>query len=137
MIARRLLAPVVLAFVAWLARGTFAAQSAQPAAPSYRAEQARQGQTLYYVNCAQCHGAMLEGRIGPALAGGDGNVQWESVSYVWNYALGHMPEGNAGGLPHADYVAIIAFLLKMHGHPAGASPLTEASANAAKALFGP
>jgi hypothetical protein len=59
------------------------------------------------------------------------------VSYVVNYIPAHRPAGNAEGLKPSEYVEIMAFLLKMHGHPAGHAPLTAAAANASTALMGP
>ena len=108
-----------------------------PKPPSYTDAQATKGQILFYENCAECHGASLEGNFGPALAGDGGNVQWETVTYVWTYMTEHMPAGNANGLRHDEYLEIMAFLLKMHGNPAGASALTAKAATASKALMGP
>jgi mono/diheme cytochrome c family protein len=108
-----------------------------PQPPSYTDAQATKGQILFYENCAECHGARLEGNIGPALAGEDGNVQWETVTYVWGYMTAHMPAGNANGLRPDEYLEIMAFLLKVHGHLAGRAPLTAPEAAASKALMGP
>ncbi|MGA9274892.1 MAG: cytochrome c [Candidatus Cybelea sp.] len=107
-----------------------------PRAPSYTDTQATQGQILFYENCAECHGASLEGKFGPALAGDGSNVQWETVSYVWEYMTAHMPAGNAAGLSSDEYVKIMAFLLKMHGNPP-AGPLTPQAADTSKAPMGP
>jgi mono/diheme cytochrome c family protein len=104
--------------------------------PSYTTDQAAKGQILFYENCAECHGAELDGNYGPALSGPGGNVQWETVSYVWGYMTAHMPAGNANGLRPKEYVEIMAFLLKMHANPAGRKPLTAAAANASKAFMG-
>ena len=41
-----------------------------------------------------------------------GNLQWDTVTYVYNYVTAHMPAGNAGGLSQKEYVEIMAFLLK-------------------------
>ncbi len=106
-------------------------------APSFAADQARKGQTLFYENCAECHGGNLEGNVGPALSGGDGNVQWDSVGYVWDYMTGHMPAGNAGGLRQDEYLDIMSFILKSHGHRPGKTMLTPESAKASQALLGP
>lgn len=114
-----------------------AAANAPSPVPSYTGDQATKGQILFYEDCAECHGATLGGNYGPALAGPDGNVQWETVTYVWGYMTAHMPAGNANGLKPQEYVEIMAFLLKAHGHPAGTTPLTAAAANASKAYMGP
>ncbi|MBV8530265.1 MAG: cytochrome c [Candidatus Eremiobacteraeota bacterium] len=108
-----------------------------PAPPSYTETQATKGQILFYEQCAECHGAALDGNFGPALSGDGGNLQWATVSYVWQYVTAHMPAGNAGGLSTTDYLEIMAFLLKAHGNPAGKAPLTPQAALASKALLGP
>ncbi|HTU82566.1 MAG TPA: c-type cytochrome [Candidatus Acidoferrales bacterium] len=124
----------ILAAVVTQASAAGAVQN--PPAPSYTVLQAHHGQTLYYEQCAECHGGMLEGQIGPALAGGDGNVQWETVSYVWTYVTAHMPAGNAGGLSLSDYADILAFLLQEHGHVPGRARLTPKIAMESEAYFG-
>jgi len=128
--------PLVLLLLVLALHGAGAAPTA-PVAPSYTGDQAVKGQILFYENCAECHGADLAGNFGPALAGGGGNVQWETVSYVWTYMTAHMPAGNAGGLRPDEYLGIMAFLLKVHGHPPGAAPLSSAAAAASKAFMGP
>ena len=126
-------AVLLVALTASIARAPAGAANTQT--PPYGADQARAGQTLYYENCAECHGASLEGNYGPPLAGPEGNLQWESVQYVFQYMTGHMPAGNADGLTSAQYVEIMAFLLSRHHHAPGTS-LTAAAANASQALLG-
>lgn len=133
--AAALVAAIIVSFLA--VRYATASAAGTPPPPSYRDDQARLGQTLYYENCAECHGASLEGGFGPALAGAEGNLQWDTVTYVYNYVTAHMPAGNAGGLSQKEYVEIMAFLLKVHRVPPGANALTAASANASKAMMGP
>lgn len=135
--AAAIAAVVVVSLLALRYASASAAGTPPPPLPSYADRQARVGQTLYYENCAECHGASLEGNFGPALAGADGNLQWDTVSYVYNYVTAHMPAGNAGGLSQKEYVEIMAFLLKAHGVAPGANELTAASANASKAMLGP
>lgn len=109
----------------------------QSAVPSFTDEQARRGQIAFYENCAECHGAQLEGNFGPALDDSHGNVQWESVSAVFSYLTASMPFGNAGGLPRNEYLDIMAFLLHAHGHHPGAAALTVGAALNSKASLGP
>ncbi|MGA8473802.1 MAG: cytochrome c [Candidatus Cybelea sp.] len=108
-----------------------------PAVPSFTADQANKGQILFYENCAECHGAQLEGNAGPALDATHGNVQWETVSFVFSYMSAFMPAGNAHGLSPDDYLNIMAFLLRAHGHHAGGAALTAEAATNSKALLGP
>ncbi len=91
---------------------------------SYTKDQAWQGRVTYYEHCAECHGGGLEGKFGPALAGGDDRTQYESGSAVYAYYSVSMPHGNPGALSTAEYVDIMAFLYQQHGRPAGTRPLT-------------
>jgi len=109
----------------------------EPAAPSFTEEQAQRGQIAFYENCAECHGARLEGNFGPALDDTHGNVQWEPVSFVFSYMTAFMPAGNAHSLRPNDYLDIMAFLLKAHGHQPGAAELTAQAATNSKAVLGP
>jgi polar amino acid transport system substrate-binding protein len=106
-------------------------------APSFTSAQAQKGQGVYNANCALCHGANLEGVYAPALNGPNGNVQWQSVSAVYAYTTTQMPVANAGGLSSADYVDIMAFLLREHGHRPGSAELTSSAAAESTTLLGP
>ncbi|MGZ3504797.1 MAG: c-type cytochrome [Vulcanimicrobiaceae bacterium] len=130
------------AFIAVAVIGLAAAAHAVPAGtaagiPSFTESQATKGHSLYLANCALCHGANLDGVYAPALNGPDGNIQWQSVSDVYHYTSVQMPVGNAGGLSSDDYVDIMAFLLKVHGHHPGNTPLTASVAATSTALVGP
>ncbi len=107
------------------------------AVPSFTDVQARRGQIEFYENCAECHGAQLEGNVGPPLDDSHGNVQWEPVSFVFSYMTAFMPSGNANGLPANTYLDIMAFLLQKHGHAPGRTALTAGAAVNSKAVVGP
>lgn len=123
-----------LSLLAWNLRAPASAASTQT--PPFTADQARVGQTLFYENCAECHGASLQGHYGPALAGPDGNLQWVSVQFAFQYMTAHMPAGNADGLTSAQYVALMAYILSRHHHAPSATPLTAKAANSSLALLG-
>lgn len=118
------------------AKGTPVTPKPSKAVPSYSKDQARAGQTLYYQHCAECHGASGEGQYGPGLLVDDGNVQWQPVYYVYSYMQQHMPAGDAHALKKDEYIEIMAFMLKSHGHPAGTKPLTDTSLMNSGALLG-
>jgi mono/diheme cytochrome c family protein len=132
---------IMCAALGLAAMGVSAADAIPPQAgsivPSFTADQARDGQSVYQANCSMCHGAKLEGVYAPALAGPNGNVQWQSVSDVYAYTKAQMPVANAGGLSAQDYTNLTAFLLSMHGHHAGSRPLTASAAATSTALLGP
>lgn len=126
---------IVLAGIGVL--GTCLAAMAASAPPiSYTMDQAAQGRFAYYQHCAECHAGNLGGIIGPALAGPDGNLQWESGQYVYGYMTAQMPHGNPGGLSTAQYVSIMAFLYEQHHHAAGTKPLTAKAVKADTAPMG-
>jgi mono/diheme cytochrome c family protein len=127
--------PLAAALVAGVAGIAATKPAPAPPVPSYSSDQAQRGQIEYYENCAECHGAEAQGHIGPALVGDDGNLQWETVQYVYQFTTAQMPVGNAGALPKSTYLDIMAFLMKAHGNPPGEKPLTDAVANASQATF--
>ncbi len=131
----RTLAATLLGFA--LAIGAATSLRAAPRRATYTSAQAWQGRLDYYRSCAECHGGTLEGVFGPALAGPNGNLQYQSVSAVYAYMSAHMPHGDPESLPDAEYVAIMAFLMQSHGIPAGTRELTKADAVADQTLMGP
>ena len=112
--------------------------TAAPAATSasYTAQQAYRGRLQYYESCAECHGGKLEGVFGPALAGGDDNLQYQAVKDVYTYMATHMPHGNPMSLTGDQYAAIMAFLMQQHGLPGGTQALTKQAVTADKTLMG-
>jgi mono/diheme cytochrome c family protein len=130
-------APAIAALGASLALAGFAMTAAPGATGgSYTAQQAQSGRLDYYESCAECHGGKLEGVFGPALAGGDDNLQYQSVKGVYVYMSTHMPHGDPTDLPREKYLAIMAFLMQSHGMPAGARPLDEKSVMQDATLMG-
>ncbi|HTV72628.1 MAG TPA: c-type cytochrome [Candidatus Acidoferrales bacterium] len=103
---------------------------------SYTAAQAWHGRLLYYEHCAECHGGDLGGMYGPALAGPNGELQWETGQYVYSYITAAMPHGDPGALPAMDYVDLMAFLYQQHGKPAGTKPLDAKAIEADAAKMG-
>jgi len=103
------------------------------AAPAmYTAAQAQSGAALYATNCAVCHGAQLQGVVGPSLKGPN------FASAKSNFAVGdifvivanNMPASAPGTLPADTYVNVMAYLLQQNGYPAGSQALTYTSAAA-------
>jgi mono/diheme cytochrome c family protein len=94
----------------------------------YTSGQATAGAKLYAANCARCHGADLSGVSGPALKGPDlsapGAQGKLTVADIFKYMTNLMPAGNPGSLTHDQYAAVMAFLLRENGNPAGSAPLS-------------
>jgi len=100
----------------------------------YTEDQAAKGATAYYQNCAMCHGPLLDGQLGgysgPALKGAafaDPSYDFH-VSDIFNFVAKLMPAATPGSLSQEQDVAIMAFLLKQNGYPAGSRQLTYAAA---------
>ena len=127
---RVLPAVISLAAVALLGAGS------NPPGPSFTAAQAAAGRHVYTADCLRCHGANLQGVIGPALKGGDSNLSTQKIGAVYTYVKTEMPQGNAGGLKSDEYVVVMAFLLQSNGHKAGSEKLTPATLSASQAPVG-
>jgi mono/diheme cytochrome c family protein len=96
-----------------------------PAVPAlFTTAQATAGAAKYSDDCAQCHGAQLEGMAGPALRGKIFAKSGFSVGDVMNFMSVNMPATQPGSLSHDDYVQIMAYVLQQNGFPAGTTALT-------------
>ena len=100
------------------------AQSAPPTARStragvYSADQALKGQELYAMHCVSCHTAVTH--TGPEFsAKWEGRPFWELYSFVRE----EMPKSDPGSLTEREYIAVLAYVLKMNGMPPGEAPLS-------------
>lgn len=99
----------------------------------YTAAQAATGAKDYAQNCSRCHGVNLEGVSAPPLKGSDfsgvpGGSGKLTIHDIFKYMTSLMPAGNAGSLSHDTYAAIMAYILKENGSPAGSTALTYAAA---------
>jgi hypothetical protein len=93
----------------------------------YTPQQAAAGAQAYKKTCASCHGATLEGGMGPALVG---KPFWQTyggkkVSTLWSSVHTQMPMMAPNSIPAKNSVNIMAFLLQKIGVPAGATPLDD------------
>jgi mono/diheme cytochrome c family protein len=88
--------------------------------------QANTGRQLFSDKCALCHGANLEGRVGPSLKGKMflSKAAAHTVADIFRIISQNMPATMPGTLNHDEYVNIMAFLLLQNGYPSGASELT-------------
>jgi cytochrome c len=132
-----LLGTVTATALAIVVSVALAGNTSSGASLAFTDAQAAKGQSLYSANCALCHGTQLEGVYAPALSGPNGNLHLMPMSAVYGYMTVTMPVGNGGGLSREDYVDIMAFLLKEHGHKPGSSPLTASVAATSTAVLGP
>lgn len=84
------------------------------------------GNKVYTAQCAGCHGAKLEGQIGPALIGGRGTLAadsgkgpplktvesyWPYATTLFDYIKRAMPFTMPGSLSNNDVYAVAAYIL--------------------------
>ena len=88
--------------------------------------EAARGQIVFQQHCAACHGEDLRGKIGPALIGPSlgSAADHTTVSIMFNVIAAEMPAGDPASLTSQEYTAIMAYILKRNGYPAGPHPLS-------------
>ncbi|MCP4618406.1 MAG: cytochrome c [Bradyrhizobium sp.] len=86
----------------------------------------KQGEELYLVRCASCHGEFGQGAgRWPALAGGQGSLKadrpnktigsfWPELAPLYDYVRRTMPWGDARSLTPDETYALVAFLLNLN-----------------------
>jgi polar amino acid transport system substrate-binding protein len=110
-------------------------QTAPNSAGWYTTAQAANGAKAYQKTCASCHGATLQGRMGPALVGRQFWLTYagKEVSTLWSAVHTTMPMTAPGSISARNSINIMAFLLQKNGVPAGSTPLND-TADLSKAL---
>ena len=100
----------------------------------YTTQQAADGERTYDAKCSACHGDHLEGGAGPALSGATlGTLAKNTkltVGDMFSFLAQQMPMNDPASLSHAEYVDIMAYILKKNGYPAGTKSLTYGAAMA-------
>src|SRR5580698_8562840 len=95
----------------------------------FTADQSRAGRALYAANCAQCHGARLQGAgEAPPLSGATFIAAWgnRSSDELYNLVKASMPYGNGNSLDADTYKRIVSFVLAANGAKPGATAFTGA-----------
>jgi mono/diheme cytochrome c family protein len=105
------------------------AQASGAAPPAlYASAQAQSGARTYAQVCAGCHGESLEGGVGPALRGPNlvrlAKKTKLTVGDVFSFLALQMPLNAPATLSHDQYAAVMAYILKENGYPAGSKPLS-------------
>jgi mono/diheme cytochrome c family protein len=110
-------------------------QNAPNSAGWYTAAQAANGAKAYQKTCASCHGAALQGGMGPALVGRQFwlNYAGKKVSTLWSAVHTTMPMTAPDSVSARNSINIMAFLLQKNGVRAGRTPLND-TADLSKAL---
>ena len=97
----------------------------------YTPDQANIGQVAFQATCAKCHLPDLSGGAeAPPLAGVQFMSAWRgrSTSELYNKIQSSMPADNPRTLSEQAVESLVAFILRQNGAPAGAQPLTVATA---------
>ena len=118
----------LLGFWSVAAFGALVSSGAQ--AEGFTAEQAASGKAKFEQNCQRCHAGDLTGNAPfPPLTGDGFMSRWGSQTSgdLFNFISRRMPFDRAGQLAKEDYVEIIAFWLRFHGHAPGGETLTDSS----------
>jgi mono/diheme cytochrome c family protein len=91
----------------------------------YSSEQAQRGKKIYANNCASCHGSKGGGGpAAPALTGSSFDYKaGGSLADVMDFMIMAMPPEAPGKLRNKEYSDILAFVLELHGAPAGETEL--------------
>lgn len=86
-------------------------------------EQAARGGELFARRCAGCHGAQLQGGMGPRLAPLDGSWQGLALAELYRFVSTNMPMDAPGSLEPQQYADALAFVLASNGYAAGEAEL--------------
>ncbi len=121
---------------------TLAAQQARQAGPAatgvYSAEQAAAGEKIYFEKCSVCHGDTLGGREqATALTGPQFMQNWNGKNLRLLFdKLDTMPPAAQKSVSAPDKSALIAFMMRYSGMPAGAAALPTDRTQLAALTFG-
>jgi mono/diheme cytochrome c family protein len=104
----------------------------------YSDAQAQRGKQQYAGSCAACHKQDLSGDgITPGLAD-DGFIErWDkdTVEGLFTRIKTTMPADNPGKLADAEYLDVVAFLLKANGFPGGPTDLAREGTDSLKNIL--
>ena len=87
----------------------------------YSDAQADKGEAIYNDKCAKCHGVDGSGGDAPELQGGGFAADWDglTVAQLFDRTRTSMPQDNPQSLSRDDTAAILAYLFRKNGFPAG------------------
>jgi mono/diheme cytochrome c family protein len=104
----------------------------------YTQVQAQRGQAAYAKNCAGCHKDDLQGHgTTPSLAGEEFVEKWDgqTLGDLSEKMQASMPADHPGSLSREQNAAILAFILRFNGFPAGQADLGTDADGLAKVRF--
>ena len=115
-----------------LAQGRYGGSDDQAAAPTpamgassgvFTAEQAERGAAVFTSSCAGCHGAQLQGGMGPRLNPLHESWSGLSLAALYRFVSQNMPFSAPGSLEPQQYADVISYVLSQNGFPAGGGEL--------------
>lgn len=92
----------------------------------YSEDQAKRGGSLYYGECASCHGDKLKGNEStPALTGSDFASDWEgqTLGDLFKKIRRTMPQNEPGRLNQQQDADVLAYILSFNKFPSGKAEL--------------
>jgi len=109
-----------------------AAGAGQPrplASGVYSAAQAARGEQIYRAQCGNCHGAAMDGAVGPPLAGQDFLANWSGrpLAELAGQIQKTMPFDQPGSLSRLQTADLVAYMLQVGKFPAGQADLSDTS----------
>jgi len=126
--SRHLLCCLVSCVVAVVTSSALQAGQARTARDGvYTGAQATRGQAIFKDKCAPCHGEMLEGLLGPPLAGDEFLKAWgnQPLAELVNKIQKTMPQSEPGTLTRPQAIDLVAHILQVGKFPAGQAALPE------------
>jgi mono/diheme cytochrome c family protein len=137
--SRLLLSGVALFVVAVVSSTTVHGQTRAASAGVYSAAQATRGQAVFKDKCAACHGEMLEGLLGPPLAGDEFLKAWgnQPLSELVNKIQKTMPQSDPGTVTRPEAIDLVAHILQVGKFPAGQTALPEGEDALKQVLLAP
>lgn len=116
---------LIAALVAWAGCVTVLAQAPASVLDGvYTTAQAERGHAAYEARCVQCHEGLEAD--GPGLMEKAFFDRWreDTLEPLYTFVRTTMPGNNPGGLDAQVYADVLAYLLEVHGLPAGQRELT-------------
>jgi mono/diheme cytochrome c family protein len=112
--------PRALLVAVLAAAGLLAAQPAMRSTQDgvYTLIQANEGRDIFAMSCQSCHTPTVH-------AGPPFRNKWfgRSLGELFEYLQNEMPKSSPGTLSDEEYLASIAYLMRINGMPAGSTPL--------------
>jgi len=125
----RLASLVVFLSAAVLFSAAGAGQPRPLASGVYSAAQAARGEQIYRAQCGNCHGAAMDGAIGPPLAGQDFLANWSGrpLANLAEQIQKTMPFDQPGSLSRQQSADLVAYMLQVGKFPPGQADLSDNS----------